>query len=68
MDKFSNAISRPARVKFKNNTEVIGTLFYADLADGIGEGPYPYFVIKLNDAKKTEKFFDYWNVDIITFL
>ena len=68
MKNLTNAICRPAKIKFKNNTEEEGLLIYTEPTVENGEVLYPYFKIRLNDANKTEKAFDYWNIDIITFL
>jgi len=68
MENVTNAICRPAKVKFKNNTEEEGVLIYTEQTLANAGVTTPYFKIRLNDANKTEKVFDYWNIDIITYL
>jgi len=67
----SYLIRRPAKVKFRDsNVAQEGfILFMESKTDNWLESTKKtQFTFQFNDAQQTEKVFDFWNVDFITFL
>jgi hypothetical protein len=65
------SVSRHAKVKFMGTTdELVGTIIFSGTETEIGATGLctSNFKFKPDDAAKPERLFDFWRVDMITFL